>query len=267
MNSTPDCRQQCPETRSLFKKPMITSATNPKIKHLHKLISDRKYRYQHKQFVVEGCRQLEGAPAVLDVYVSSSASVPLLDVLPGNLHIVEEKIFNRLADTENTQGVLAVCALEYERTISAHKNYVLLDALQDPGNAGTIIRTAAAFGYGGVIFTHGCVDPFSPKVVRSTMGAIFQCPIVLLNDLSHLKGRHVVAADLGGPDIAAVKIKSPYILAIGNEARGISDDLSPWINQIVTIPFQTSSVNSLNAAVAAGIAMYALNCFRPERSH
>lgn len=238
---------------------MITSATNPKIKHLHKLISDRKYRYQHKQFVVEGCRQLEGAPAVLDVYVSSSAKMPQLDVVPENLHIVEEKIFNRLAATENTQGVLAVCALEYERTISADKNYVLLDALQDPGNAGTIIRTAAAFGYNGVIMTPGCVDPFSPKVVRSTMGAIFQCPIVLLDDFSALRGCHVVAADLGGPEIASLRLETPYILAIGNEARGISDDLRPWINQIVTIPFQTSSVNSLNASVAAGIAMYALN--------
>jgi len=238
---------------------MITSATNAKIKHLDKLISDRKYRYQHKQFVVEGCRQLEGARAVLDVYVSSAAKVPDIDLPSENLHIVEAKIFNRLADTENTQGVLAVCALGHESAISAEKNYVLLDALQDPGNAGTIIRTAAAFGYNGIIVTPGCVDPFSPKVVRATMGAIFLCAIVLLEDFSALSNCHVVAADLNGPAIQTVKITGPYILAIGNEARGISAGLRPWIKQTVTIPFQTGAVNSLNAAVAAGIAMYALS--------
>jgi len=237
----------------------ITSAANSRIKHLHKLISDRKYRYQHGQFVVEGYRQLENARSMLNVYVSSSAKLPDLDVQPENLHIVEEKIFDRLADTETTQGVLAVCALEYETTVSADKRYILLDALQDPGNAGTIIRTAIAFGYGGVIVAPGCVDPFSPKVVRATMGAIFQCAVVLLEDFRALRNRHVVAADLGGSDIASVTIETPFILAIGNEARGISDELRPWITQTVTIPFRAGAVNSLNAAVAAGIAMYALS--------
>jgi RNA methyltransferase, TrmH family len=238
---------------------VITSATNLKIKHLNKLISDRKYRYQHKQFVVEGYRQLEGARAVRDVYVSSSAKLPELDVGPEHLHIVEEKIFNRLADTENTQGVLGVVSLEYGRTVSAGENHVLLDGLQDPGNAGTIIRTAAAFGYRSVIATPGCVDPFSPKVVRATMGAIFECAIVLLDDFTVLQDCHVVAADLGGPDIASVKIETPHVLAIGNEARGISAELQPWISQTVTIPFRTGAINSLNAAVAAGIAMYVLS--------
>ncbi len=238
---------------------MITSASNPKIKHLHKLFSDRKYRYQQAQFVVEGYRQLENIHAVRDVYISSAAKVPQLAVPPEKLHVIEENIFNRLADTENTQGVLAVCALEYTTTIIPGKRYVLLDALQDPGNAGTIIRTAAAFGYSGVIFTPGCVDPFSPKVVRASMGALFHCCIILLDEYALLKDHHVVAADLGGPDIASVRPVPPYILAIGNEARGLSAGLQPWISQTVTIPFQNSTVNSLNAAVAAGIAMYALH--------
>ena len=154
--------------------------------------------------------------------------------------------------------MLAVCALAYERTICADKNYVLLDALQDPGNAGTIIRTAAAFGYNGVIITSGCVDPFSPKVVRATMGAIFQCSIVLLDDLSVLKEHCVIAADLEGQDIASLQLNTPYILAIGSEARGLSLELRPWISQTVNIPLHNRNVNSLNAAVAAGIAMYEL---------
>jgi TrmH family RNA methyltransferase len=241
---------------------MITSAENQKIRHLRKLIGDRKYRYQEKQFVVEGYRQLEGARAVLDVYVSSAAKVPDLAVPSANMHIIEERIFNRLADTENTQGVLAVCALACETALSAGTSYVLLDGLQDPGNAGTIIRTAAAFGYGGVIFTPGCVDPFSPKVVRATMGAIFKCAIVLLDDFQPLQGCQVVAADLNGPDIAAAEVTRPYILAIGNEARGFSAGLRPWISRTVTIPLRAGSVNSLNAAVAAGIAMYALTVQR-----
>jgi len=246
---------------------MITSTANPKIRHLQKLISDRKYRYQHRQFVAEGYRQLEGAEkSILSLYVASAADMPALDVAPGKLHIVERRIFDRLADTENTQGVLAVCALAYETAISADKRYVLLDGLQDPGNAGTIIRTAAAFGYDGVIFTPGSVDPFSPKAVRASMGAIFQCAIVMIEDCSALRGCHVAAADLGGRDVASARLDGPHILAIGSEARGLSAELRPWVSQAVTIPFRNSAVNSLNAAVAAGIAMYELNRERPGHS-
>jgi TrmH family RNA methyltransferase len=237
---------------------MITSSTNSKIKHLQKLIRDRKYRYQQSQFVAEGYRQLEDADNIMGLYLSSAAHMPAIDIEPDKLHIVDHKIFDRLADTENSQGILAVCALEYESMPCANKSYVLLDTLQDPGNAGTIIRTAAAFGYDGVIVTAGCVDPFSPKVVRAAMGAIFQCAIVLLEDIAVLKDYHVVAADLNGQGIASVQLNAPYILAIGSEARGLSPELRPWIKQTVTIPLLNSAVNSLNAAVAAGIAMYQL---------
>ena len=238
---------------------MITSATNPKIKHLQKLIRDRKYRYQQAQFVAEGYRQLEGVSNILSLYLSSSARKPEIDIDPDKLHIVDKKIFDRLADTENSQGILAVCALEYESTVETNKRYVLLDALQDPGNAGTIIRTAAAFGYDGIIVTGGCVDPFSPKVVRAAMGAVFQCAIVLLDDLAALKDCCVVAADLEGQDIASLEPTPAYILAIGSEARGLSAELRSRVSQTVTIPLCNSAVNSLNAAVAAGIVMYQLS--------
>jgi TrmH family RNA methyltransferase len=238
---------------------MITSAANSKIKHIQKLIRDRKYRYQQAEFVVEGSRQLEGADEILGVYLSSSATVSVPEIDPGKLHRVEQKVFDRLADTENSQGILAVCALKYERTPCKGKNYVLLDSLQDPGNAGTIIRSAVAFGYDGVIVTPGCVDPFSPKVVRATMGALFQCSIVMLEDFSGLRDCHVIAADLGAEDIASARLETPYILAVGNEARGITPELRPWIARTVTVPLRNSAVNSLNAAVAAGIVMYELN--------
>ena len=238
---------------------MITSATNPKIKHLQKLIRDRKYRYQQAQFVAEGYRQLEGGSNILSLYLSSSARKPEIDIDPDKLHIVDKKIFDRLADTENSQGILAVCALEYESTVETNKRYVLLDALQDPGNAGTIIRTAAAFGYDGIIVTGGCVDPFSPKVVRAAMGAVFQCAIVILDDFSALKDCCVVAADLEGQDIASLQPNLAYILAIGSEARGLSPELRSRVSQTVTIPLRNRAVNSLNAAVAAGIVMYQLS--------
>jgi len=238
---------------------MITSATNSKIKHLQKLIRDKKYRYQQAQFVAEGYRQLEAVNNILDVYLSSEARKPAIDIASERLHIIDHKIFNRLADTENSQGVLAVCALNYETTLDITKRYVLLDALQDPGNVGTIIRTAAAFGYDGVIVANGCVDPFSPKVVRSAMGAVFQCTVVLLQEFSSLKGCCVIAADIDGQDVESLQPDASYILAIGSEARGLSPELRPWINKTVTIPLSNSAVNSLNAAVAAGIVMYTLN--------
>jgi TrmH family RNA methyltransferase len=209
--------------------------------------------------VAEGYRQLEGADNIVELYLSSSARKPGLDIDPDKLHSVDQKIFDCLADTENSQGILAVCALAYETKPDRNKRYVLLDGLQDPGNAGTIIRTAAAFGYDGVIVTAGCVDPFSPKVARAAMGALFQSAIVLLDDLSVLKDYCVIAADLGGQDIASVQPAASYILAIGSEARGLSPELRPWVSRTVTIPFNNSAVNSLNAAVAAGIVMHQLS--------
>jgi TrmH family RNA methyltransferase len=238
---------------------MITSAANPKIKHIQKLIRSRKYRYQQGRFVAEGYRQLEGADNIVELYLSSSARKPGLDIDPEKMQSVDRKIFDRLADTENSQGILAVCALEYQTTPDRNKRYVLLDGLQDPGNAGTIIRTAAAFGYDGVIVTAGCVDPFSPKVVRAAMGALFQCAIVVLDDLSVLQEQCVIAADLDGEDIASVQPDTSYILAIGSEPRGLSPELQPWVSRTVTIPFNSSAVNSLNAAVAAGIVMHQLS--------
>ena len=171
---------------------------------------------------------------------------------------VDQKTFDRLADTETPQGILAVCALQYESVPSKNKRYVLLDGLQDPGNAGTIIRSAVAFGYEGVIVTPGCVDLFSPKVVRATMGALFQCSVVMLDDLSVLKDYPVIAADLDGQDIESVRLDDHYILAIGREAQGISPALRPWVTLSITIPLRNQTVDSLNAAVAAGIAMYRL---------
>ena len=238
---------------------MITSATNSKIKHLQKLIRDRKYRYQQARFVAEGYRQLECATDIKDVYLSSAARMPTLDIAPERLHIIDQKIFNRLTDTENSQGVLAVCALHYETDLDATKRYVLLDTLQDPGNAGTIIRTAAAFGYDGVIVTNGCVDPFSPKVVRAAMGAVFQCAIVVLQDFSALQNYNVIAADLNGQDVESCKPENAFILAIGSEARGLSPELRSRVGKTVSIPLNNSLVDSLNAAVAAGIIMYTLN--------
>lgn len=246
---------------------MITSAANSAVKYVHRLLRDKKYRYQQARFAVEGYRQLEGAGSIEALYLSSAAAMPSLAVSPGKVHIIEKKIFDRLADTENTQGVIAVCPLEYETAPGPNRRYVLLDGLQDPGNAGTIIRSAAAFGYGGVIMGPGSVDPFSPKAVRSTMGAIFQCRVALLDDYSALRGCRVVAADIGARDITTVRIEGPYVLAIGSEVRGLSEELRPWITQSVTIPFRATTVNSLNAAVAAGIVMYELNRLQPGDRH
>lgn len=231
----------------------ITSSDNPKIKHLKKLIEDKKYRYAQREFVAEGRNLLTQAKNIKEVYTTEAGSA-----FPDTkLYLITEKILKHISTVEHSQGTLAVCAME-TKPLRGTGKYVLLDGLQDPGNMGTIIRTAAGFDYTGVIITPGCVDPFSPKVVRSTMGAIFTTDIVIMNDLAELNGRQLIAADGRGKPAATLKAKKDHILVIGSETKGPSPELLKMAQNIVAIP-QSKKIESFNAAVAAGILMYQLN--------
>lgn len=139
---------------------------------------------------------------------------------------------------------------------------LLLEHLQDPGNVGTLIRTAAAFGYQGMILSDRCADPFSSKAVQASAGAVLSLWIrrteryVELVKKLKAGGCSVVAADLGGTPLSACPLKTPHLLLLGNEGAGLSETLLTLADSTVRIPIDTQSVESLNVAISGAILMY-----------
>ena len=245
------------ENRGQILKPQkITSLTNPRIQHLKKLFNDKEYRYANKEYVAEGIRVLDNIPLIKELFVCEG--VVFQHVKAGKIYVVDKKVFEKVAQTEHSQGVIAVAELKILDTneISEHGRYVLLDGLQDPGNMGSIIRTACAFSLDGVIITKGCVNPFSPKVVRSAASAIEKIDIINLENLIDLEGYRLIAADTDGKNISNFCWPDNFILAIGNEANGLSSEIRVMASDTLSIPI-CSEIESLNAAISAGILLYA----------
>lgn len=190
------------------------------------------------------------------------------------IYAIPESLFKDISDTETPQGILAIIKMnEYSLNdvigksskcgIGINKgNIVILDEIQDPGNMGTIIRTADAAGFSGIITSKGCVDPYNPKVLRSTMGSIFHIPIFLCNNLTETlakiktNGIRIYAAHLeGSKNYYEVDMTQNTAVIIGNEANGISSESISMADEFIKIPMP-GRVESLNASVAAGILMY-----------
>jgi TrmH family RNA methyltransferase len=242
----------------------LTSRENPRAKHVVKLMASRDYRFEQKQYVLEGVRSLDGLQEVDELFVRDGAPAPSIKTKA--LYNLSPVLFEAIAGTEHSQGVIAVCSMPPAlEVVDKNKRYFLLDRLQDPGNMGAIMRTACAFGFNGVLFIKGSADPFSPKVVRSAMGAEHITPIKLLQDLKELSGCVIIAADTKGLPLPKFSWPAGFVLCIGNEGNGISSELLSLAKSCVSIPIQ-KDMESLNAAVSAGILAYAASLFQAERN-
>lgn len=235
---------------------MITSRDNARLKHLRRLLDDRAYRHACNEYVVEGRRALSSCGPAKELFIASDTQAPAgRQETPT---VVEASLLAALAPTENSQGVLAVMPLRLNgpEAIRADGRYVLLDRLQDPGNAGTIVRTACAFGMDGVIVTPGCVDLFAPKVVRSSAGLISVMPVISCDSLEALGACPVFALAADGQEVQSIRWPTGFILAVGSESQGISPALREKARAIVAVPMR-GPAESLNASIAAGIALFA----------
>lgn len=237
---------------------VITSLTNAIVKRVNKL-KQKKYRDESGEFLVEGLRNVRdtaiGSPqSVVAVILGESAFAAHggeFSAFP--ITVVSNAIIEKLSEADSSQGVLSINAMK--KSEFPDKRCVLLDRVRDPGNVGTILRTAVAAGYDVVL--NGCCDVYSPKVIRSAMSAVLKCRIGMDIDVSALKatGYEIIVADMGGKDIFTVARPSgKYCIVIGNEADGVCDEIRKSADRTVAIP--QSGVESLNAAVAAGIMMY-----------
>lgn len=249
---------------------MITSTSNQQIKEIVQLQKKSKARNQAGVFVVEGIRMVQETPPerLEKLYVTEGFYKKYKDALPKGCkpELVSDVVFSYMSDTKTPQGVLAVVKQMkhcVEQILDAENPHIMvLDNLQDPGNLGTIFRTAEAAGVNGLILSKDCVDIYNPKTIRSTMGAIYRMPFVYVEDVIETiaqmkkKAIKVYAAHLDGKQSYDKEdYKSGTAFLIGNEGNGLRDEVADQADIWVQIPM-AGQVESLNAAIAAAVLMF-----------
>jgi TrmH family RNA methyltransferase len=248
---------------------MITSAQNARLKLVRALTGRPKERREAGAFIAEGVRLVEEALAagwafrfVLyteSISVRGSALVKNLRSRGVEVEEVNPSLLNALSDTGNCQGILAVLELPSTTLEPASFDLVLIaDQIRDPGNLGTLLRTAAAAGVQAVLLPPETTDPFAPKVVRSGMGAHFLLPILCLdwNEIqSRTAGLQILLADMEGRSCWATDLRKPLALIVGGEAEGASQQARALATGAISIPM-AGKVESLNAGVAGAILLF-----------
>jgi TrmH family RNA methyltransferase len=256
---------------------MITSTSNPRVQWVRTLQSKRRARKREGLFIIEGSR-------LASEVVSSRSPVKLVfytdAVKQGDQHLLErlinfgaeaeevsEQVMKACSDTEAPQGLLAVLPIPLAAPPDNLSLALIADRISDPGNLGTILRTAQAAGAEAVFLNAGTVDPFNPKVVRGAMGAHFHLPIIQEQTSEiekHLRGIDIWVAEVGlGPPYYAVDWIKPSAIVIGSEAHGPSDEFRSIAKGSTHIPMQDST-ESLNASVAAAVILFEIARMRGE---
>lgn len=263
---------------------MITSTSNARVKRLVNLKKKKKARDEERVFLVEGIRMFREVPTdqLEEVYVSESfykkEKYTVEAVLQGTGIRPEElsdTVYAYASDTKTPQGILCVVRqMEYplEKVITGQCPMIMvLEHLQDPGNLGTILRTAEGAGVTGIVMDRECVDIYNPKTIRSTMGSIYRMPFCYVEDLKaaigSLKeaGIGVYAAHLDGRhDYDEEDYGRPCAFLIGNEGNGLSQETAELADIYIKIPME-GQVESLNAAIAASVLMFEAG--RQRRRH
>ena len=255
----------------------VTSLANPIVKDI-KALSLKKARDETKSFMAEGLKLVIDA---LDlgwtirtlVYSKAAKGKPMVEkvaartVAAGGLVLeVSEKVMSAITRRDNPQMVAGVFEQRWTALRDVHpagsETWVALDRVRDPGNLGTIIRTADAAGASGVILVGDCTDPFSLETVRATMGSLFAVPLVKTTPAEFLRwkkecGARLVATHLAGAvDYRTIDYRSkPVVLLMGNEQSGLPDDLAGAADALARIP-QVGRADSLNLAVATGVMLF-----------
>ena len=245
----------------------ITSFANPAIKHLRALMTSKKARQESEQFIVEGWR---GIQTLLE-HKSSRHTLEQLVVsedwnqneLPDHPDIVRvpDHVFSKISDVRNAQGILGVIRRQHAVfSAPAAGRYLLLDNLRDPGNLGTLIRSAVGAGFDGIFLYGDCVEPTNPKVIRSTMGTFAFAeihPVTETELLQCLDNGFDLCVTTGsdGRNLYETAFSDKTIIAVGSEAHGVSRNLFDQATKKITIPLQPQC-ESLNAAIAGSICMF-----------
>ncbi len=232
----------------------ITSLQNPLIKHFVKLRTSRAYRYSEKKVVLAGKKEVTEAKN-LQILLARQSYSPLPTA--NETYFVSDAILKKVTGFETPEPLAAI--VEMPKPVSLEKKgwILALDGISDPGNIGTLFRTALALGWEGVFLTPSCVDPFNDKAMRSGKGAALRLPLFFGTEKELIelgRDRSCLVATIGGRPLDSNQPK-PTLLILGNEANGVSPILQDHFPKI-SIPIE--SIESLNVAVAGAILMYGL---------
>lgn len=247
---------------------MITSTANPQVKNLQQLAKKAKLRNEQDVFLAEGRKMFQEAPPerVQKVYLSESLYKEKGQVCGLPCEVLSDRVFEAVSGTKTPQGILMLVRQFHYRLEDLLKReaplLMILENLQDPGNLGTILRTAEGAGADGVILSRDCVDIYNPKTIRSTMGSVYRVPFLYVDSIGEIlpslaaKGVRTYAAHLNGENLYDREdYRGGTAFFIGNEGNGLTDALAARADRLVRIPMH-GRLESLNAAVAAAVLMY-----------
>jgi TrmH family RNA methyltransferase len=233
-------------------------------------LKSKKGREKHNLFLIEGSRLIKSAllkpPIIKVVYFTETFkennSLLLKSIV--NQNILCEKFSNKdlkkVSSTINPSGVIALCLISKGESLSFNQSkWIYLDKISDPGNLGTLLRSASWFNFKNIALSKGCVDPFNPKVVRASMGAVFDLSIHIEVELKKFSNNYlIIGTNQYGLNINSFTKPNKFVIIIGNESNGISKENLNEINQMITIK-KLGKGESLNAGTAGSIVMYKLS--------
>ena len=240
---------------------IVTSVNNEYIKGLCKL-KDKKYRDSTNLFLIEGEHLVNEAineDLVKELVILEGCSFEYADKYADNITYVNENVMKKLSSMDSYPNIIGIAYKRKEDKIGSR--VLVLEDIQDPGNLGTIVRTAEGAGVTGIIMNRETVDIYNPKVIRSTMGAIFRVPFVIADSLPEVifqlkqNGVSVYAGHLKGDVFYKQDYRDGSAFLIGNEGNGLTDEITALADHKIKIPMK-GKVESLNAAVSATILMY-----------
>lgn len=238
----------------------IVSKDNRKVKSVRALLRDKKARKLENKFVAEGATLVKETPSFLisEIFVREGEDelLSLAEEKCDTVIVLSEPVFNSVTDTVNSAGILAVVSIN-EEICSLGNRILVLDGVRDPGNIGTLIRSAAGFKFDTVVLSDSA-DPYEPKAVRSSMGGIFKAGIIRVKSAEEaaelLKDFPLIVLDMGGENIGEMTAPEKFAVVVGSESRGVSEVFRNKAAKTAAI--DAGGIESLNAGVAGSIAMY-----------
>lgn len=241
----------------------ITSLQHPLVKHLAHLRQNRDYRYEHRSVVLDGIKpvtEIAASHKIKTILACSPTMIPK-GIKAKDVVICSEAIMHKISGMVSPEGLIAEFEMPKEATLKGTKYVIAFDNINDPGNLGTLLRTALAFGWEGAFILGETCDPYNDKALRASRGATFRLPIrhgtwEELQKLAKDNKMKAVVADTNGEDLDTYKAKGSCLLVMCNEAHGPSPEIAQFCEKI-HIPMP-GEMESLNVAVAGGILMYSL---------